>query len=103
LGGTYLLHSYSSLPDLKEAERIMRQCYELDPLLAGPNGKSWRDIKVVSHGVGLRPAREGGARVELERRVIGEYEGDKGCLVPPVQGKGREVGVVHAYGLGAAG
>jgi len=81
----------------------MKDCYKLDPLLAGPNGKSWKDIKVVSHGVGLRPAREGGARIELESRVIGKYEGDRGVLVPLVEGRGREVGVVHAYGLGAAG
>jgi D-amino-acid oxidase len=103
LGGTYTPHNHSSLPDLDEAQRILQDCYKLDPLLAGPNGKSWGDIKVVNHGVGLRPAREGGARVELERRAIGECGGDRGSLIPDIRGKGREVGVVHAYGLGAAG
>ncbi|ORY25531.1 hypothetical protein BCR39DRAFT_543895 [Naematelia encephala] len=87
LGGTYIKDDYSTLPDLRESERILKACYALEPRLAGPNGKSWRDIKVVSHNVGLRPAREGGARLELEERHA--RKGDKA--------------VVHAYGFGSAG
>lgn len=44
-------------------------------------------VEIISHNVGLRPAREGGARIELERRKVG----------------GRKVGVIHAYGFGSAG
>ncbi|KAK4689642.1 D-amino-acid oxidase, partial [Tremellales sp. Uapishka_1] len=87
LGGTYLKNDYSTLPDLAESERILKACYELEPLLAGPNGKSWRDIKVVSHNVGLRPAREAGVKLELESVSVG----------------GKEAAVLHAYGVGSAG
>lgn len=44
-------------------------------------------VEIISHNVGLRPAREGGARIELERRAV----------------KGKKVGVIHAYGFGSAG
>ena len=92
LGGTYF-ESYSTDPDPNEAERIMRQCYELEPRLATlPLSKGmkdtndtegWKGIEVVRHQVGLRPARIGGSRVELESREAG--------------------GVIHAFGFGAAG
>jgi hypothetical protein len=102
LGGTFLKGDYSTLPDMATAERILKETYELCPELGG--GKGWENIKVVSHNVGLRPAREGGMRLELEERVLGEYGSKKG-LVPeggrPVMG--RKVGVVHAYGIGPAG
>ncbi|WRT68770.1 uncharacterized protein IL334_005750 [Kwoniella shivajii] len=101
LGGHYLVSNYSTLPDLKEAERILKDCYNLCPALAGPNGKSWRDIEVVAHNVGLRPAREGGARIELEQRQIGQ--GGSNQVAPKSTDYGRKVAVVHAYGVGSAG
>lgn len=64
------------------AERILKSCYTLEPRLA-TKGEGWEGIEVVRHQVGLRPAREGGARVELEKREAGA--------------------VVHAYGFGSAG
>jgi hypothetical protein len=102
----YIPNNYSHLPDLPTAERILKDCYNLRPELAGHKkvgeGNGWRDIKIVSHNVGLRPAREGGARVEVERRKLGDRP--QGKL--PIGGdgkKGREVVVVHAYGFGSAG
>lgn len=79
----------------------MKGCFELDPGLAN-GGSSWRDIEVVSINVGLRPARQGGARVELEKRKIGD--GTKGGA-PPIakQELGREVSVIHAYGFAGVG
>lgn len=53
----------------------------------GDTDGSGQGVEIVSHNVGLRPAREGGARIELERKVV----------------KGIKVGVVHAYGFGSAG
>lgn len=101
LGGTYIPQNYSTLPDLKTAVRILQDCYNLLPELAGPNGNSWRDIEVVGHNVGLRPAREGGARIELEKKVL------KGAALNPGkrddEREGRDVAVVHAYGFGGAG
>ncbi|BEJ15340.1 hypothetical protein CspHIS471_0411070 [Cutaneotrichosporon sp. HIS471] len=100
-GGTYNKDNYSTLPCPIEAERILKDCYSLDPLLAGPNGKSWRDIEVVAHNVGLRPSREGGVRLELEAREVG---GPANGLVPKSRAtKRRPVAVVHAYGPGGTG
>ena len=106
LGGTFLKGDYSVLPDMKQAERIMKETYRLCPALSG--GKGWEEIEVVSHIVGLRPAREGGARVELEERVV---KRGKKALIPGKErvegesgsGNGEKVGVVHAYGIGPAG
>ena len=117
LGGVYLPHNYSPLPCLRTAERILKDCYNLRPELAGHSeageGNGWRDIQVVSHNVGLRPAREGGARVEVQRRRLGERPGGAGGF-RGIKGKeergeggeggeGRRVVVVHAYGFGSAG
>ena len=74
----------------------MRDCYKLDPKLAGSSGTSWKDIEVVSHNVGHRPAREGGARLELQER--------KDLLGSPLTAKANGNGaVIHAYGFGGAG
>jgi len=100
LGGTYIPNNYSSQPDLAEAERIIKACYNLEPSLA-PNGGGWEDIEIISHNVGLRPAREGGARVELEKKTLGSR--GKGLLPGSGRRSRREVAVVHAYGFGSAG
>lgn len=69
-------------PSMEFAEDIKRRCCELCPELGMPG-----DLKVVSHGVGLRPGRRGGARIE--RGWVGK-------------GEGRGL-VVHNYGAGGAG
>jgi D-amino-acid oxidase len=115
LGGTFLPNNYSTLPDPDTAERIVKDAYKLCPQLASGSGSgtsrtnSWRDIQIVSHNVGLRPARTGGMRLELENRVLGrvnmEQKDEHAGLVPArgQVGRGREVGCVHAYGIGPAG
>jgi len=100
LGGTYIKDNWSPLPDLKVSERILRDCYKLDPKLAGSSGTSWKDIEVVSHNVGHRPAREGGARLELQERkdLLGSP------LTSTAKANGKPGGaVIHAYGFGGAG
>ena len=99
LGGTFERGNYSTLPDPTQARRILQECYAVCPELSG--GKGWEAIDVVSHNAGLRPVREGGARVELERRKIGD--GAQGLVPTRARGQGRAVGVVHAYGIGPAG
>lgn len=101
-GGTFNVNNYSTLPSLPEAERILKACFALDPLLAGPGeGKTWRDIEVVAHNVGLRPAREGGVRLELEAREVGGHAAE---LAPKSRATSRrKVAVVHAYGPGGTG
>lgn len=98
LGGTYIRDEWSPLPDLKVSERILKDCYKLDPKLAGSSGKSWKDIEVISHNVGHRPARDGGARLELQMRenLLGSP------LVIKVK-EDRSGAVIHAYGFGGAG
>ncbi|WOO83412.1 D-amino-acid oxidase [Vanrija pseudolonga] len=105
LGGTYNRDNHSVLPDLGTAERILKDCYALEPLLAGPNGKSWRDIEIVSHNVGLRPARQGGVRLEVEQREVGgPAVGTYSHLSPRSRApRRRKVAVVHAYGPGGKG
>ncbi|OXG14759.1 D-amino-acid oxidase [Cryptococcus neoformans Tu401-1] len=107
LGGVYQKDNWSTLPDLKEAERILKDCYNLAPELAGPNGKSWKDIEIISHNVGLRPARKGEPRLEIEEREVGAgaNEGNAYDVAPMIGriGERRKVAVVHAYGIGSAG
>ena len=100
LGGTYLENDYTTDPDPKVALRILQNCYSLETLLAGEDGKSWEDIEVVSHNAGLRPVRRGGARIETEERVLGQLS-----IGPKISEglRGKKVGVVHAYGFGPAG
>lgn len=89
------------MPDFEQAKRTLQDCFQLDPRLAN-GGNSWQDIDVVSVNVGIRPCREGGPRVELERRKVGdawEYG------LPRVERRdaARRVAVIHAYGFGGVG
>ncbi|KAI1211036.1 FAD dependent oxidoreductase [Annulohypoxylon truncatum] len=64
LGGTYQKGHWESQPDPNIAMRIMRRAVEMMPELTG--GKGVEGLDVVRHGVGLRPWREGGVRIEKE-------------------------------------
>lgn len=81
LGGSRQENNSSPDIDYELAKDIMKKCCDLVPEL----GKV-EDLQVIGHGVGLRPSRKGGVRIEGERR--GEWGG---------------VGVVHAYGHSGAG
>lgn len=81
LGGSYQKGNWESQVDPNLAVRIMKRAVELCPTLTG--GKGIEHLDVIRHGVGLRPVREGGTRIEKER--IGG------------------VWVVHNYGAGGAG
>ncbi|GGQ61286.1 FAD-dependent oxidoreductase [Couchioplanes azureus] len=75
LGGTFDENSWSTTPDPATRTAIVERCLALVPELAG--------APVVGEKVGLRPARRGGPRVEVEKLSGGT--------------------VVHAYGHGGAG
>ena len=81
LGGCYQKGSWESQPDLNMANRIMRRCVEICPELT--NGKGVDGLSIIRQGVGLRPLREQGPRVEREK----------------IEG----VDVVHQYGHGGYG
>jgi len=81
LGGCYQKGSWESQPDPNLAIRIMKRCVDLCPELTG--GKGIEHLDIIRHGVGLRPVREDGTRIELEKIC--------GILT------------VHNYGAGGAG
>jgi D-amino-acid oxidase len=81
LGGCYQKGNWESQVDPNLAVRIMKRAVAACPNLAG--GKGIEGLDIVRHGVGLRPVREGGTRIDKER----------------IEG----VWVVHNYGAGGAG
>ena len=78
LGGTFQPDDWDTAVDPATTAAILARCLELVPALAG--------APVLWQAAGLRPARHGGARVELD----------------PVELPGG-VPVVHDYGHGGAG
>lgn len=87
LGGCLQKGKWESQPDPNMAIRIMKRSVELCPALAPKTGKI-EDLSVIRHGVGLRPMRADGVRVEKERVKTAGGEG---------------VWVVHNYGHGGYG
>ena len=80
LGGTKIANDWSETPDPEATARILKHArLNVPELMTGPDG----GFEVVSVQCGLRPGREGGARVE--REVVG----------------GKRV--VHAYGHAGGG
>ncbi|EUC42306.1 hypothetical protein COCMIDRAFT_29064 [Bipolaris oryzae ATCC 44560] len=65
LGGCLQHGSWESQPDPNLAQRIMQRSIDLCPALAPKTGKV-TELDIVRHGVGLRPMRTGGPRVEKE-------------------------------------
>ena len=84
LGGCAQEGSWDGEVDMDLARRIMKLAIEVCPaLVEGKATKGPEGLSVIRHGVGLRPTREGGARIERES----------------IQG----MEVVHCYGHGGAG
>ena len=81
LGGSYQSGNCEAVPNMDLATRIMKRAVSMCPDLT--KGKGIEHLDIVRHGVGLRPVRQNGARVEAER-------------------VGR-LWVVHNYGHGGAG
>lgn len=82
LGGSYQKDAWDPLPDPNLATRIMKRAIEAHPGLVR-KGEGIEALDIVRHGVGLRPFREGGARIETEK----------------IDG----IPVVHNYGHGGSG
>lgn len=81
LGGCFQRDNWDSQVDLNLAVRIMKRCVEACPQLT--NGKGIEGLDIIRHGVGLRPLRDGGPRVETDL----------------IEG----VNVVHNFGHGGGG
>nr|POF17909.1 d-amino-acid oxidase [Quercus suber] len=83
LGGCLQRDSWDGKPDLALGARIIRRAVALDPgLLNGQQG-----VSVIRHGVGLRPMRDAGPRIEMEE----------------VSWQGNRVVIAHNYGHGGYG
>ncbi|KAM0701735.1 hypothetical protein Q7P35_010644 [Cladosporium inversicolor] len=81
VGGCYQAGKTDAEPDPAMGERILERAVKLVPGLANGEGRSGLDV--IRHGVGLRPVRKGGYRVEREQR--------------------NGWNIVHNYGHGGAG
>ncbi|KAJ5939271.1 hypothetical protein N7466_002405 [Penicillium verhagenii] len=82
LGGSYQKHNWDGQPDPNLANRIMKRAIAICPKLV-KEGEGIEGLSIVRHGVGLRPLRDGGPRLEKD-----EVEGVK---------------IVHNYGHGGFG
>ncbi|KAI1081821.1 FAD dependent oxidoreductase [Whalleya microplaca] len=94
LGGTYAKGQWESQPDPNIAMRIMRRIVEMVPEIT--NGQGVKGLDIIRHGVGLRPYRNGGVRIEKEK-IDGTwivhnyghagwgYQGSYGCAQDVVQ------------------
>jgi D-amino-acid oxidase len=92
LGGTYQAGNWDTSIDLGTAARILERCSKLEPTLLTSASQ------VVSHQVGLRPARIGGPRVERELVRLPTQS----VLLGPQHDRSGDahMRVVHAYGFG---
>lgn len=82
IGGSHHQHDWNPLPDPNLANRFMKSAINICPQLV-EEGQGIEGLDIVRHGVGLRPMRHGGPRVE-EDQV-------------------DDVSVVHNYGHGGFG
>ena len=81
IGGCYQIGNWDSQVDYSLANRILKRAVDICPTLTG--GKGIEHLSIIRHGVGLRPLRLSGTRIEKEK----------------VDG----VWVVHNYGHGGFG
>ncbi|GBE84952.1 FAD dependent oxidoreductase [Sparassis latifolia] len=93
LGGTYQEGSWDTSLDFSSAQGIFERCAALAPALRD------KETRILSHNVGLRPARKNGARIEVEW-LDGSHKSE---LLPASAGPDGRVLIVHAYGFGPAG
>ena len=89
LGGTMDLGNWESKPDPNIAVRIMKRAVKAQPQLTG--GRGIEGLDIIRHGVGLRPYRKGGVRIQEEQLDDGTwiihnyghsgwgYQGSWGC------------------------
>lgn len=91
LGGTYNKGSWDIDTDPATTERIIKRCLSLNPQLG--NGKGREGVRVIRSGVGLRPWRRGGVRIESDLDTLKDgtlivhnyghagwgYQGSYGC------------------------
>jgi D-amino-acid oxidase len=93
VGGTYQPNNWDTSLSIPTARDILAHAKELVPSLNEPT------TRILSHDVGLRPARKGGPRVEAQFVDFPSQD----PLVPQLAGTSgdkKSILVVHAYGFG---
>ena len=93
LGGTFEPNNWDTSISIPDANGILARAKEVMPVLNEPT------TRIHAHNVGLRPAREGGPRVEAQ--FIDVPSGDD--LIPRPSDTSADTKmrlVVHAYGFG---
>ena len=93
LGGTFEPNNWDTSISIPDANGILARAKEVMPVLNEPT------TRIHAHNVGLRPAREGGPRVEAQFIDVPS----KGDLIPrpsDVSADTKTRLVVHAYGFG---
>jgi D-amino-acid oxidase len=66
LGGTYEVCNANCIPNPEVARGILERCRLISPALA----QMGNQVQVLRHGVGLRPSRRGGIRIEAEQHRL---------------------------------
>ena len=93
LGGTLEANNWDTSIDIPTANRILAGTKEVAPALNEPI------TRILAHNVGLRPAREGGPRVEAQFIQVPSTDD----LIPrqsDASAATKKCLVVHAYGFG---
>jgi hypothetical protein len=75
------------------AKGIFDRCAAVAPCLKSA------DTRILKHNVGLRPAREGGPRVEVERIAL-PLQSTRDLVPWNANGEQGSIVIVHAYGFG---
>jgi hypothetical protein len=93
LGGTFEPNNWDTSFNIPDANGILARAKEVMPVLNEPT------TRIHAHNVGLRPAREGGPRVEAQFIDVPS----KDDLIPRLSDASANTKtrlVVHAYGFG---
>jgi glycine/D-amino acid oxidase-like deaminating enzyme len=67
LGGCFQTDNVESTPDFNLASQFMKTVVELCPSIVKP-GQGVEALKIIRHGVGLRPMRRDGPRIEFDEK-----------------------------------
>lgn len=98
-GGCYGVDDWATAADPLLAQQILERCLALEPAISS-NGQV-DGITVLRHNVGLRPAREGGPRLEAEQVRLPVSSALSTTALR--SSTSRVATVIHAYGIGPAG
>ncbi|OAQ73683.1 FAD dependent oxidoreductase superfamily [Pochonia chlamydosporia 170] len=96
VGGTKEPGDWRSTPCMRTRQKLLENGLEIEPLAHGDSistpKKTIDEIGVISDVVGRRPTRQGGMRIEVEKRTVAQH----------LNGSVNR-SVIHAYGAGGRG